>query len=269
MDGRNQGLRFRLEPEGTEVAVRPEIAILAGYTGRDQEAVHHHIHELEALGVAPPPNVPMFYFAAPELLIQGSRLLTTESGTSGEVEVALVVDGDDVYVTVASDHTDRALERIDVPASKRACPKVIGSTAWRLGEVVGHWDTLRLESWIGEAADQPYQDGLLGELLGPVDLLEAIHWRVRPTSFVLLGGTMPAIGGLRESPRFRASLHDPVHDRRLEIDYAVQVLDFVRAPSSAAARVRTAAQELGIALGDIEVARLGSRVDAIEEQLQP
>lgn len=35
--------------------------IVAGYTGRDEAKVQHHIDELAAIGVAPPPQVPMLY----------------------------------------------------------------------------------------------------------------------------------------------------------------------------------------------------------------
>jgi hypothetical protein len=217
---------------------RPQIAIVAGYTGRDRDAVLGHIRELEELGIAPPPDVPIFYSVAPELITQEDAIVTTETATSGEAEVGLVVDGGQVYVTVASDHTDRAVERIDIAVSKRLCPKVIATAAWRLDDVAAHWDSLRLRSWIGDEGDDLYQDGLLSSLVGPLELLEAIPWRSRPQSFLLLGGTVPTIGGMRQSPRFRAELHDPVTDRKLRLDYRIQVLDFIRPDSASEGRIR-------------------------------
>ena len=110
--------------------------------------------------------------------------------------------GGEVYVTVCSDHTDRAAERLDIALSKRACHKVIGSAAWRLEDVAARWDDLRVRSWIGTDASSLYQDGTLGALLPPRELLAAVPWREEPACYVLLCGTVPTIGGIR---RARAS----------------------------------------------------------------
>ena len=225
---RTRSLRFRLEPDGHEVVVHPEIAVVAGYTGRDREAVLGHIEELGRLGIAPPPSVPTFYPVSPELVTQGNALVTTETATTGEAEAGLVVHGGEVYVTVCSDHTDRAAERLDIALSKRACHKIVGSAAWRLDDVDARWDDLRVRSWIGTDASSPYQDGTLGALLSPRELLAAVPWREVPACYLLLCGTVPTIGGITPSPRFRAELHDPGTGRRLEIEYAVETLDVLR-----------------------------------------
>lgn len=222
-------LRFRIEPDGAEISIQPEIIIVAGYTGRDREAVLDHIVELERLGIAPPPAVPSFYAVSPQLLYQGETLFTTEAATSGEAEACLVVDGGDIYVTVCSDHTDRAAERFDIAVSKRACHKVIGSSAWRLDEVLDRWDGIEVRGWIGEEADVIYQDGLLSALVPPVELLDAIPWSTVPATFLLLCGTVPTLPGIQASPRFRAELHDPLTGGRLSVDYAVETRVLLRA----------------------------------------
>jgi hypothetical protein len=222
-----RSLRFRIEPDGDEVVVHPQIVVVAGYTGRDRQAVLDHIGELEGLGVAPPPAVPTFYAVSPELVTQGNAVVTTEAATSGEAEAGLVVSGDEVFVTVCSDHTDRAAERIDIALSKRACHKVVGTTAWRLEDVAERWDGLHLRSWIGEEGSL-YQDGTLGALLPPLELLDAIPWREQPECFVLMCGTLPTVSGIEPSPRFRAELFDGAAERTLEVDYAVATLDLLR-----------------------------------------
>jgi hypothetical protein len=231
-DGHPHGaltLRFRIEPDGVEIETQPEIVVVAGYTSRDREAVLDHIVELERLGIAPPPSVPSFYAVSPQLLSQGAALVTTEIATSGEAEACLIVDHGEMYVTVCSDHTDRAAERFDIAVSKRACHKVIGSFAWRLSEVLGRWDELELRSWIGEDADVAYQDAPLRALVPPLELLDAIPWSSEPASaFLLLCGTLPALPGIQPSPRFRAELHDPPTGGRLTIDYAVEARDLLR-----------------------------------------
>jgi hypothetical protein len=224
----DRSLRFRLEPDGLEIVSQPEIVIVAGYTGRDRDAVLEHILELEALGIAPPPTTPTFYPVSPQLIAQDHLLVTTEAATSGEAEVALVIDHGEVFVTVASDHTDRAVERLDIALSKRACHKMIGTTLWRLDDVIDRWDSLRVRSWIGEEASLPYQDGTLSSLLSPLDVLHAIPWRTtQPRSFVVLCGTVPTIAGMCPSVRFKAEVHDPLTERELRLEYSVETLDLL------------------------------------------
>ena len=52
-------------------------AIVAGWTGRDPEAVEKHIRELEELGVARPASVPIYY-----------RVAATRITTAGAIEVS-------------------------------------------------------------------------------------------------------------------------------------------------------------------------------------
>ena len=60
--------------------------LLAGYTGRDREKVLEHIRELEELGVAPPPRVPIVYVVEADLLSTEPRIRASGPETSGEVE---------------------------------------------------------------------------------------------------------------------------------------------------------------------------------------
>lgn len=221
-------LRFRLEPDGCEVACSPEIAIVAGFTGRDRAEVVEHISELERLGVAPPPSVPTFYPVPPQLVTQDRRLVTIEKSTSGEAEASLVVHDGEVFVAVGSDHTDRAAERLDIALSKRACEKVLGCTLWRLHDVADRWDELRLRSWIGDDASQLYQDGSLGSLLPPQEVLAAIPWGREPRCFVLFCGTVATVDGVCPSRQFKAELLDPLTERSLQLEYTVETLDLLR-----------------------------------------
>ncbi len=224
-DSEVRSLHFRVEPGGEAIVSDPDLAIIAGYTARDRQAVLDHIAELEEIGVAPPPSVPTFYSAPPQLISQAAVLVTTEPGTSGEAEVALIVAGSEIFVAVASDHTDRAAERFDIALSKRLCDKMVSTAVWRLADVIDHWDSLQLRSWVGDDAADLYQDGTLEALLMPSDLLGAIPWRTRSERFLLLCGTVPTIGGLRQSARFKAQLYDPLTDKRLVLEYRVEVCD--------------------------------------------
>ena len=128
-------MKFCLEPDDGEIDFSPEVVILAGHTGREPSLVETHIRELEAQGVRPPASVPEYTIVPAALLIQSSVVQTPSSRTSGEAEFALLVDGDAAYVTIASDHTDRDAEQIDVQLSKRSCATVIGRSVWRLDDV--------------------------------------------------------------------------------------------------------------------------------------
>jgi hypothetical protein len=208
----------------------PEALVIAGYSGRNRNAVEAHIAELEQSGIRRPTSIPCFFTASPELLSQECILRTTVPNTSGEVEFALISHEGERYVAVASDHTDRGAETLDLALSKRVCPKMVGSEAWRLDEISSHWDALLLRSWIESDRGRLklYQSGSVAELLSPADLLRAIPWRRLPASFVVLGGTIPTATGLLFSDRFRGELVDSSAGRSLTLDYQIAVSSHLR-----------------------------------------
>ena len=218
---------------GNRIDIIFEAVIIAGFTGSDQLKVQAHVDELAAEGITLPDRVPSFYLAPPYTLLQDNEIVTTHEQTSGEVEIALIFNQGDVYVTTASDHTDRAAETLDIAVSKLACPKIIASEAWKFEEVRDHWDELLLRSWIREEGHRVlYQEGAAGELLPPDDLREMTPFKRKPESFVLLTGTLPAIGGIRGSGQFRAELHDPVSKRTIQFDYTIRIIaDVLEIPS--------------------------------------
>jgi hypothetical protein len=260
-------LRFVVQPGGRLLTFEPEIVVVAGYTGRDRDVVLAHIRELAELGVPPPESVPSFYAASPELLTQRDVVVTAEPETSGEAEVALLVDGEDGYVTLASDHTDRAAERIDIELSKRMCHKVVARGAWPLRDVLGHWDALQLKGWIANGTEQEYQSGSAGSLLSADEILAAIPWKAKPSRFAVLCGTVPTTGGLRATPSFRAELTDSLTGATLELAYQVQVRDFLDRPGSAPARVGATARSYSVGISHERSAALRARLEALERRL--
>ncbi len=267
-------MNFRLEPDGRELEFSPEVVIIAGYTGRDQDAVKAHIRELEEQGVRPPPSVPAYFVVPAELLTQADVLETPSPRSSGEAEFALLMDGDAGYVTIASDHTDRAAEQLDVQLSKQACPKVLGRSAWRLDDVVDRWDRLELRGWTGDGPLDLYQEGALAALLPPRRLLELLPWRRRAARFVVLGGTLPAIGGMRVAERFRAEIADPTTGRALSLEYRVEVLEPLELrpartepDSPEADHLRLAAASLGVPLAPERADPLAEVLRRVERRL--
>lgn len=217
--------------DGT-LTLTPERLAIAGWAGRDQAGVQHHIDELAELGVKPPSTTPLFYRGGVELLTQQEKVQMLGTHGSGEVEACLISDAEGtLWVTLASDHTDRQLEAVGVAESKQLCAKPIGREVWRYEEVRDHWDRLELSSEIEEdGRNVTYQQGTLAELLDVPDLLEklppalAANGGLAPNS-VLLCGTVPAIGGIRPSKPFTMHLTDPVLGRTLSHHYRVEALE--------------------------------------------
>ena len=216
---------MKFESDGDTVRVDVEAAVIGGFTGRDRRSIDAHLDELAEAGVPVPSTVPTFYAVPGHLLTQADSITVTHDQTSGEAEAVLVIGEAGTLVTLGSDHTDRAAETVDIALAKLACPKVVARAAWRMEDVAGHWDDLLVRSWISEdGARTLYQEGNLGELLAPQDLLERIPFKEQPQSWAMFTGTLPARGGIRSSSRFYAELRDPVGDRSITLSYEVREL---------------------------------------------
>lgn len=196
--------------------------LVAGFTGRDSEAVDTHVAELAAEGVPVPETTPSLYRLDPSLAVQTEQIHVEGANTSGEVEPVIVVADRQWLLTVGSDHTDRTLEREDIAESKAACPKILGSTGTAV-DAIDNWDRIELESRIDGGV--VYQRGRLGSLL---PLQDIIDWLAQEENLtlddgdVLFLGTVPADDGIRPASRFSASLRVPEHDVEFELDYRIE-----------------------------------------------
>src|SRR4051794_40863791 len=108
---------------GKSLTARILTLIISGWAGRDPDAIEDHIAELEAIGVARPRAVPMFYRLGASLLTQEHAIEVVGEDSSGEVEFVVLSIGGELYVGVGSDHTDRRVESYGVTVSKQVCPK--------------------------------------------------------------------------------------------------------------------------------------------------
>ena len=192
--------------------------VIAGWTGRDEQALRKHIRELEELGVKPPKTTPIFYRVAAGLLTQSNEIQVSGPDTSGEVEFVLLCRADGLWVTVGSDHTDRKAETVGVTLSKQLCAKPTAADAWRYDEVKPHWERLVLRSWTdGEL----YQEGPVTAIRSPEDLMS--RYPLKP-GYAMFCGTLAAKDGIRGGARFTMELEDPVLKRKLSHEYRVTVL---------------------------------------------
>ena len=213
-----------------ELVVDLRSLVVAGWTGRDEAAVHHHVDELAALGVAPPSTFPLYYRTAATLPTFDADVQVVGADTSGEAEPLLVVADGQRWLGLGSDHTDRALEGHSVALSKQACAKPLCPMLWRYGEVAAHLDALELRAWVDEGAGwTAYQDGTLAAIRPLDELAAGAGEALAPGSgaAAMLCGTLPAIGGVRPAAGFRMALHDPVLGRTLEHGYRIEALPAV------------------------------------------
>jgi hypothetical protein len=223
-------LDFQLLPhKGHRERIGFDVAtlVVAGWTGRDEAALRHHIEELAAIGVPRPSSVPVFYRNATLNVTQTPRLQVLGPDTSGEAEPVVVAHGGRLWLTVGSDHTDRKAETMGIALSKQLCGKPVGGELWLLDDVAGHWDQIKLRAFaIIDGRRAPYQDGTLAGMRTPADLISRLGQPLSSGS-VMFCGTLAAVGGIRPASRFEMELEDPVLGRTLRHAYDIEVLPVV------------------------------------------
>ncbi len=222
---------FQIEADiPRQIEVDFNTLIVAGWAGRDIAAIEHHIEELAAIGVPRPSSVPLYYRIADNQLTQAARVQAVGGDSSGEIETFVFAAGGEMYVSIASDHTDRKLETVSVAMSKQVCVKPVASSAWRLADVADYWDELVIRSHIVEnGVEVLYQEGPLSSLRTPQELIAGYTGgaAVLPEGAGMTCGTVGAIGGIRPSVEFSMELYDPRRQRSLRHRYHVEVLPVV------------------------------------------
>jgi hypothetical protein len=210
------------------IEVEPRHLILGGFSARSEADRERHIAELRQIGIEPPAQTPAFWHVSTNLLTTGSEVEVQGDATSGEVEYALVAHAGRTYVTVASDQTDRELERTSIPRSKQLCAKVLGLAVVPLDGLREVWDEVELTSEVSANGSnwQLYQRSPLAALLDPDALIHASGLGDGlPDGTVFLSGTVPLVDGVtRFAPHFRAALTIPDGGPTLRLAYRVDVL---------------------------------------------
>jgi hypothetical protein len=197
--------------------------VIAGWTGRNQEALEKHIRELEELGVPRPKTTPIFYRVAAALLTTDDAIQVSGESTSGEVETILYRLADGLWVGLGADHTDRKAETMGVTLSKQLCAKPVSAEVWRYDDVRPHWDRLVLRSWAWIGGQRhPYQEGAVAAMRDPEDLM-ARCGGLAPGA-AMFCGTLAVKGGIRAADAFEMELEDPVHGRSIRHKYAIAPL---------------------------------------------
>jgi hypothetical protein len=200
--------------------------VIAGWTGSDPAAVEHHIKELEAIGIARPASVPIFYRVSASRFTQADIIEVPGDQSSGEVEFALVQHGGKLYLGCGSDHTERKVEGYNVTVSKQMCEKPLAPLLWAYDEVKPHWDKLVLRSYALERGECVlYQEGPVTAMRSPEELIKLYtNGRGLEDGTIMFCGTLAAKGGVRPAPRFEFELEDTVRNLRIRHGYGIAVL---------------------------------------------
>ena len=216
-------MKFKYEDGNLDFAL--DRCYVAGWTGRNEQSVKHHIQELSAIGVAPPSTVPLYYRVSNTLLTHDQTIDVLGNGTSGEVEPMLIQQDGETWIGLASDHTDRELEAHSVAASKQICQKPVSHELWKYKEVKNHIDSLILRCSINENKEWVvYQEGTLVNIRPLEELMKNSGFG---DNAVMLCGTLPAIGGVRTATVYKMQLQDPVRDMEITLEYKVSILPMI------------------------------------------
>ena len=199
--------------------------VIAGWTGRNADAVNHHIAELAEIGVPAPSTVPLYYRVSDLMFTTSPVIQCLDDTSSGEAEPTLIDDGTRLYLGLGSDHTDRKLEAYSVAHSKQICPKPMAPVLWDFDEVAGHLDEIRIRSFIKEGDEWvAYQEGTLASIRPLSELLAGSPatqggTRLQPGTAMMCGTFAVLSGGVRPANAFRMEMIDDRLGRRIEHGY--------------------------------------------------
>lgn len=204
----------------------------AGFTGKNQEEVRHHLDELAEKGIEVPDSTPTLYPVVARALSTESIMEVFGNETSGELEYVLFVKNEnEVYVGVGSDHTDRNLEEFHIPRSKQICPNIVSGTVWPLAELQAHWDSLKMScTVVKDGKEILYQEGTLGLLLNPAELMDFVKSKIDGAleNIVIYSGTFKMLTDeFVYADRFSGELVDEKTNRKLSFSYDVLPLDYM------------------------------------------
>jgi hypothetical protein len=168
------------------------------------------------------------------ILTSSSEIEVIGNTTSGEAEFVLILDGEEAFVGVGSDHTDRELETYSLVKSKQICANVLSAQVWPYEEVESVWDEVVLRSWVKSTPASElilYQEATLATIISPSNLIDLVKSQLTDGNMdgmVIFSGTVPlltdeTICGVQ----FSAELFDPHSDRKLTCSYRVNQLDFL------------------------------------------
>jgi hypothetical protein len=220
-------LKMNLLDGSRDLVFTAEHLICGGWVGRDRKSVQAHIDELARLGVPAPQRIPIYMNLSTYLLTTDDEITVVSDKSSGEIEYVLLCSGEEIWVTVGSDHTDREVETKSIPGSKQMYAKCLAPECWPYPDVKNQWGRLVLRCWVTKGTERIlYQEAPLSEILGPQEMLEKMPWEGmnKKEGIVLFSGTIPTRAGLIFGESYELEMEDPVLKRMIKHSYQVKIL---------------------------------------------
>ena len=190
-----KNFKLLLDDKLINLEAKIENIYICGYTSSNQQALQDHIDELKKIGVTPPDKIPMLYKKANLSAAVNTGIRVISDDTSGEVEYFLLLQNDKIYLGLASDHTDRGIEKYDVEKSKQVCPVVLSDVVWDYSEIK-EWKSLTLKSWAAQGNGKIlYQKASLEIFMKPEEIIDFVKEEIQSdlNNSIILCGTPPLI----------------------------------------------------------------------------
>lgn len=210
-----------------EIVFTVDHLVCAGWVGKNPEALQAHIDELAKMGIPGPSRVPIYMNFSTYLPTTDDEITVVSSQSSGEVEYVLLWGGEEIWITVGSDHTDRDVETKSIPGSKQMYAKCLASECWPFPDVKDHWDKLILRCWAYKGTERSlYQEAPVASIIAPKELIDKMPdaKSMRGKRVVLFSGTISTKSGLVYGDSYELELEDPVLKRSIKHEYKVRVL---------------------------------------------
>ena len=176
----------------------------------------------ERLGDSPP----RLYHVSIDRLTTGAEIQVLGRAARGAAAFVLVAARDGMLLGVGSDVMDISVAPQARSAAKQMCDKPVGREAWRVGDVVDHFDALMLRAWLVDDDErQLYQEGPATSIGSPADLARLCgDANELPARTIMVCGTPPLTGRPAAAPGFEVELEDPVLKRSLRHAYSIETL---------------------------------------------
>ena len=220
-------LKMNLLDGSRDLVFTAEHLICGGWVGRDRKSVQAHIDELAQLGVPAPQRIPIYMNLSTYLLTTDDEITVVSEKSSGEIEYVLLCSGEEVWVTVGSDHTDREVETKSIPGPKQMYAKCLAPECWPYPDVKNQWEQLVLRCWVTKGIERIlYQEAPLSEILNPQEMLGKMPLGGidRKEGIVLFSGTIPTKAGLVYGDSYELEMEDPFLKRSIRHRYRVKTL---------------------------------------------
>ena len=227
------GLTLDSKSGQEQLTFRVEKMVNAGRTARDIEDTKKHLEELRKGGANLSDEIPVVHPKIKDRITTGHEIeVLPNSRTSGEVEYVLLMQGDEIYVTVGSDHSDRELQKHDGTLAKQVCPNLLSPILWRYEEVKSRWDELMMRSWVWEDGQRVlYQEDKLDKMMTPEDVIQEVRSRAEGSmdGMVIYAGTFPTLSGeLSFTTYFEMEIADETSGSKIYHDYHIEPITWFK-----------------------------------------